>query len=298
MRSAPTTRSWPGWWPGPVPAHRRTRSRGGAVRHRDQPAEHRVGAVRQRHAGTDPSRRHLVCVVPQVVDGPGPDARAARAEVLGLMAEPDETRARSPATGDTPAAAPAFGIDYAEDSSATIASDGHAGDLPARLRRRRLGRRHHRRHRRRFDDRTPRVTRNAVADPSARRWAGRDPAGAREGSAHCPDDESRCRRVEAVLLELRPAGRDARRRTARRRARAGARTAAARIRSCRSSGPATRSPVSTRSRAASPTADWAGCIWPSTTTSTSGPSCSRAWFTPATPRRRRSRWPNGSSWPR
>ena len=48
-------------------------------------------------------------------------------------------------------------------------------------------------------------------------------------------------------------------------------TAAAHTPSCRNWCPATWSPTSTRSRAASRTAGWAGCIWPSTTTSTNGP---------------------------
>ena len=61
---------------------------------------------------------------------------------------------------------------------------------------------------------------------------------------------------------------------------------------------ATPSPASTRSRAASRTAGWAGSTWRSTTTSTTARWCSRAWCTPVTPRRRRSRWPSASSSPR
>ncbi len=47
----------------------------------------------------------------------------------------------------------------------------------------------------------------AVADPPARRRAGGDPAGARDRPAVRADDQSRCRRVETVLLELRAPGR-------------------------------------------------------------------------------------------
>ena len=54
----------------------------------------------------------------------------------------------------------------------------------------------------------------------------------------------------------------------------------------------------TRSKAALPTADSAGSTWPSTTTSTNGPSCSKAWSIPVMPRRRRSPWQNASSWPK
>lgn len=47
----------------------------------------------------------------------------------------------------------------------------------------------------------------AVADPAARRWAGGDPAVSRDRSASRIDGGSRCRRIEAVLLELRATGR-------------------------------------------------------------------------------------------
>ena len=71
--------------PGPVSAHRRAEHERGAVRHRRQPEEHRAGPVRQRHAGSDPPRRHVEHVVPQVVDGARPAARTPCSEVLGLM---------------------------------------------------------------------------------------------------------------------------------------------------------------------------------------------------------------------
>lgn len=57
---------------GPVPAHRRAEHGHPALRHRDQPEQHRVGALRQRNAGADPPGRHLEHVVPQVVDRAGP----------------------------------------------------------------------------------------------------------------------------------------------------------------------------------------------------------------------------------
>ena len=47
-----------------------------------QPSEHRARAVRQRHAGADPPRWHLVRVVPQVVNGARPGSGAPGREVL------------------------------------------------------------------------------------------------------------------------------------------------------------------------------------------------------------------------
>ena len=58
--------------PGSVPAHHRAVESPGAVRNRDQPGEHRPGAIRQRDARPNPSRRHVEHVVPQVVDGARP----------------------------------------------------------------------------------------------------------------------------------------------------------------------------------------------------------------------------------
>ena len=48
------------------------------------------GALRQRHTGPHPPRRHVEHVVPQVVDGARPAACTPRPEVLGLMSTADE----------------------------------------------------------------------------------------------------------------------------------------------------------------------------------------------------------------
>ena len=143
------------------------------------------------------------------------------------------------------------------------------------------------------------ATRVLPAGPAARRRPGGDSAGAGHRSARGADDQSGGAGVQAVLLELRTAGRAVR--ATEGKGAVGGLVPVLRqpvlvpaATACR----ATSSPTSTRSRAASRTAGWAGCTWRSTTTSTTARWCSRAWCTPVTPRRRRSRWPNGSSSPR
>ena len=126
----------------------------------------------------------------------------------------------------------------------------------------------------------------------------RRPAAGARGNA---DDRPGRRGVQAVLLELRKAlsaGRQRRPTRQKAMSRAGARTAAAPIRFCRNCPSVTSSPTSTRSKAASRTAGWAGSIWRSTRTSTTVPSSSRVWCIRVTPRPRRSRWPSASSSPR
>ena len=265
----------------------------GALRHRHQPGEHRAGAVRQRHAGTHPPRRHVEHVVPQVVDGARPAARAPGPEVLGLMSaaehEVDRPRHVSRRASTT--------LDMRHDSVVDAAADGHPGRSSGRTSTTRM--------RPRSAPPTPNREDHATTMTRALSPTRRLGGGLVEIPRVPEIDPLSALMTNPVVAESkrfcwncgRPVGRSiaGRQGTV---ARAGARTAAARIRSCRSSAPATWSPTSTRSRAASPTAGWAGCIWPSTTTSTSGPSCSRAWCIPATPRRRRSRWPSGSSSPR
>src|SRR4029079_9865116 len=86
------------------------------VRNRDQPAEHGVGAVRQRNAGAHPARRYVEYVVPQVVDGARPCARAPGGKVFGLMAEPQSEEVEEAGPGTQPAS-----LDDLEfDSVATI----------------------------------------------------------------------------------------------------------------------------------------------------------------------------------
>ena len=53
-------------------------------------AEHRPGALRQRHAGPRPPRRHVEHAVSQMVDGARSAACTPRPEVLGLMSEAEE----------------------------------------------------------------------------------------------------------------------------------------------------------------------------------------------------------------
>ena len=96
-------------------------------------AEHRPGAVRQRHAGTHPPGRHVEHVVPQVVDGARPAAGAPRPEVLGLMAMTGRsTGPRGRPRHREPASLAAIST---TDSTWTRvvddAPDGHPGGLPA-----------------------------------------------------------------------------------------------------------------------------------------------------------------------
>ena len=71
----------------------------GALRNRNQPAEHRAGALRQRHAGAHSARRHVEHVVPQVVNGARPGARTTSRKVFGLMAEAQSEEFDEPGAG-------------------------------------------------------------------------------------------------------------------------------------------------------------------------------------------------------
>ena len=108
MRSAPTTRFWPGWFHRIPYLHIVGTQHGhAALRHRGSVGQHRAGAVRERHPGADPPRRHVEYVVPQVVNRSRARAGAAQSEVRGLMAEqpvdPDSQDADDFGPGTEPA---------------------------------------------------------------------------------------------------------------------------------------------------------------------------------------------------
>ena len=171
-----------------------------ALRHRDQPEEHRPGPLRQRHPGTHSPRRHLEHVVPQVVNRARPSPRATRREVQRLMPTTErDTDDAGP--GTQPASFEDLGMDSLStmrpmatqavfrphfDDDADETSAGTAETEP--------------------EDHPTTVTR--TLSPTRRLGGGlveipRVPA---EGSAHRADDQPCGGRVEAVLLELRTPG--------------------------------------------------------------------------------------------
>ena len=108
---------------GPIPAHRRPQPQRGALRDRHQPAEHRAGAVRQRHAGAGPPRRHLEHVVPQVVNGARSGSGAPGREVSRTDGRGRKT-STTPATvgradSETPSAEPTIDTPSAEPTVGT-----------------------------------------------------------------------------------------------------------------------------------------------------------------------------------